>query len=79
MRLVYVKKISYISTVIMRDNKMIMIVKSRKEVLELFAELGYNVMFGKHYRDMGDYNEIRNISDALVLFSELEYEVKYKR
>ena len=73
------KTISYLYIVIMRDNKKVMIVKSRKEVLELFAELGYNVMFGKHYRDMGDYNEIRNISDALVLFSELGYQVKYKR
>lgn len=54
-----------------------MTVKSRKEILDLFSSLGYNVMFAKHYRDMGDYNEIRNISDALLLFSELGYQVKY--
>jgi hypothetical protein len=59
--------------------KQVMTVKSRKEILELFAELDYNVMFGKHYRDMDYYYEIRNISDALILFSELGYEVNYKK
>jgi len=74
-----VKISSYIYYVIMRKDKYKMKVKSRKEILELFAQLGYNVKFGKHYRDMGYYNEIRNISDALMLFSQLGYQVKYKK
>ena len=27
-------------------------VKSRTEILDLFARFGYNVMFGKNYKDM---------------------------
>jgi len=54
-------------------------VKSRKEILDLFASFGYNVMFGKNYKDMGDYNQIRNINDAIQLFSEFGYEVQYQR
>jgi len=51
-------------------------IKNRKDALDLFSQLGYNVMFGKHYRDMGDYNEIRNLDDAVKLFAELGYNVK---
>jgi len=54
-------------------------VKSRTEILDLFARFGYNVMFGKQYKDMGDYNQIRNINDAIQLFSEFGYEVEYQR
>lgn len=53
-----------------------MIIKNRKDALDLFSQLGYNVMFGKHYRDMGEYNEIRNLDDAIKLFAELGYNVK---
>jgi len=53
-----------------------MTIKNRKDALDLFSQLGYNVMFGKHYRDMGDYNEIRNLNDAVKLFAELGYNVE---
>jgi hypothetical protein len=54
-------------------------VKSRREILDLFSQLGYNVMFGKQYKYMGDYSQIRNIKDGLQLFSELGYNVEYQR
>jgi len=53
-----------------------MTIKNRKDALDLFSQLGYNVMFGKHYRDMGDYNKIRNLNDAVKLFAELGYNVE---